>query len=120
MPYFFDSYAIIEMINQSQNFFKYADEQIIITLLNLIEVTQYSLTHHGEIKARKVCDALSKCVADVSNDNIIKAVKFRNDNKPKSFSYADSVGYIYAKSNNLTFLTGDDAFKTMPNVEFVK
>jgi hypothetical protein len=35
-------------------------------------------------------------------------------------SYADAIGYIYSKQNNLKFLTCDDQFKDLPNVEHIK
>lgn len=120
MPYFFDSYAIIEMFQQAPNFGCYTNEKITITLLNLIEIAYYFHTNFGEDKARKVCDTLRESVIAISNEDIIQAVKFRHQNRKKSLSYADSVGYIYALSHGLVFLTGDDAFKSMPNVEFVK
>ena len=120
MPYFFDSYALIEIFLKSPNFAKYIEEEISITILNLIEVAQYFLTHFGEEKAEKVCNELSENVVEISNMDIVKAVKFRAENKRKSFSYADCIGYIYAKSHGMIFLTGDIAFKGMPNVEFVQ
>ncbi|MEK6886777.1 MAG: PIN domain-containing protein [Nanoarchaeota archaeon] len=117
--YFFDSYALIEIFLKNQNFSKYLDAPIIITSLNQIEVTYYFLVHHGEEKAREVCSSLGKYIVELSNEDIIKALKFRNEHR-KGISYADAIGYIYAKNNNLLFLTGDDAFKDMPNVEFLK
>ena len=47
-------------------------------------------------------------------------MKFRLKNKKMDLSYADCIGYIYACENNLKFLTGDEKFKDMDNVEFVK
>ncbi len=91
-----------------------------MTMLNLIEVTYYFLDNFGEGKAREVCESLKEYVAEVSSDDILAALKFRLENKKKSLSYADCLGYIYAKRNNMLFLTGDDAFKEMANVEFVK
>ncbi len=39
--------------------------------------------------------------------------------KPR-LSYVDCIGYVYAKHNNVPFLTGDREFAKMDNVEFVK
>jgi hypothetical protein len=49
-----------------------------------------------------------------------RAMLFRFVNKKKKLSYVDCIGYFLAKENNLKFLTGDQQFKGMPNVEFVK
>ncbi len=35
-------------------------------------------------------------------------------------SYADALGYQLSKKLGMEFLTGDDAFKHLANVEFVK
>ena len=53
--------------------------------------------------------------------NLIKeAALFRLQNKKLDLSYVDALGYIVAKRHNVLFLTGDDAFEKLPNVEFVK
>lgn len=120
MNYFFDSYALIEILLGSPRYTRYSDTPVTTTVLNLIEVTYYFLDHYGEEKARKVCAALSEYVVDISSDDIMAALRFRLQNKKKSLSYADCIGYAYAMCNNLGFLTGDDAFKGLRNVEFVK
>ena len=120
MQYFFDSYALIEILQSNPSFEKYNAEEVHITVLNLIEVVYYFMQHLGEQKATVVCNKLRAKELDISNDVILSAVRFRNENKKKSLSYADCIGYIYAKMHNLVFLTGDDAFKNMPNVEFRK
>ena len=118
--YFFDSYAIIEVLKRSPSYAKYANENIVLTILNLIEVTQYFLEHYGESKAKEVCESLRTAVMEVNNSHILNAVKFRSENKKKSLSYADCLGYIYSKQEGMLFLTGDHAFERLPNVEFVK
>ena len=120
MGYFFDSYALIEMFKFTPHFEKFADEPITMTLLNLIEVTQFFHNSQGKERAKKVTELLRGDVVEVSNNDILKAVEFRALHKKKNVSFADSLGYIYALNHGLKFLTGDDAFKGMPNVEFVK
>ncbi|MBI4140809.1 PIN domain-containing protein [Candidatus Woesearchaeota archaeon] len=120
MHYFFDSYALIEMLCENPSFEKYKSEDAIITLLNLIETTQYFMEHFGEERASIVCKNLSLYVVELSSEDILNATKFRAENKKKSLSYADCIGYVYARNHKLVFLTGDDAFKNLQNVEFVK
>ena len=45
---------------------------------------------------------------------------FRKKNKKKDFSLFDCVGYIFAQENNLLFVTGDEAFRSIKQVEFIK
>lgn len=120
MGFFFDSYAIIEILLSNGSFKKYSNEEMTITVLNLIEVSQYFMEHFDEEKASIICKKLNENIVELSNEDILLAVKFRSENKRKSLSYADCIGYTYAKTHHLLFLTGDDAFKQMDNVEFVK
>ena len=36
--YFFDSYAIIEIVKENKNYLKYLDEEATITIFNLAEI----------------------------------------------------------------------------------
>ena len=40
--------------------------------------------------------------------------------RKKKISYVDALGYKLALENNALFLTGDNAFKDVSHVEFVK
>ena len=57
------------------------------------------------------------------DEEIIKnAGIFRSEmlKKKKSLSYADCINYSIANKLKLKLLTGDDDFKRLKNVEFVK
>jgi|SRR3989344_1944283 len=118
--YFFDSYAIIEILKTNPKYIHYAEEQVTITLLNLIEIVNSVFKDLGEEQARKVYNNLKYCVEELNEDVILESTKFKNKNSKKRFSYADCIGYIFAKTNNLKFLTGDKDFEGLDNVEFVK
>ena len=51
-----------------------------------------------------------------------EGMKFRIRSKARrlDISYADAIGYVMAERLGAKFLTGDDAFKGVSNVEFVK
>ncbi len=51
---------------------------------------------------------------------LIEAVKFRSENKSLNLSFPDAVGYIHAKANHGTFVTGDKSFEKLPHVKYVK
>ncbi len=118
--YFFDTYAAIEIIKSSPSYEKYADEKIRITFLNLLEIYYITLLQQGDKKAEEVFTRFKEFVIDLTDVIIFDAMKFRLEHKKKSLSYADCLGYTYARKNNLLFLTGDDGFKELLNVEFVK
>lgn len=62
---------------------------------------------------------LPDCV-EIKPSTIKEAAIFRLQNKKLDLSYIDALGYITAKKHDALFLTGDNAFKKLLNVEFVK
>ena len=118
--YFFDTSAIIEIIEGNKEFFIYSNAMINITIFNLAEIYWIALDKLGEEKAEEVYGNYKSAVMAVSDEIIKEAMKFRKEYKNKGFSYADAIGYICAKKNNLKFLTSDSQFKDLDNVEFVK
>jgi uncharacterized protein len=118
--YFFDTYAIIEILSGSPFYAKFANEIPIITVFNLVELYYSAITNLDEQKAEEIYEKYSRCVARISDDILKEAMKFRMKNKKKDLSYADCIGYTYAMKNDLIFLTGDKEFQYMENVEFIK
>ena len=118
--YFWDSYAVIELIDGNKNYAKYVDEPIIITIFNLAEVYWFALNEYEDEKADYIYEKFKKCVVDVDYETLRSAIKFRKEHKKKNISYTDSIGYVCALKHNLRFLTGDKEFKDMTNVEFAQ
>jgi predicted nucleic acid-binding protein len=118
--YFFDSYAIIEIVKENKNYLKYLDEEATITIFNLAEIYYSVLNEHPLEKADAVFESYKNATVEIDEDILKEAVKFRKQNKKKNLSYADCIGYIYALRNNMKFLTGDKEFEGMRNVEFAK
>lgn len=56
----------------------------------------------------------------ISNSMIIEAMDFRKQHYKQNLSYADCIGYTIARKMKIPFLTGDNQFKDMENVKFVK
>lgn len=119
IDFFFDSYALIEIILGNIKYNNYKNCSFVFTKLNLSEV-YYSFLLKDESKANIILKSYKDNAVEFSVDIIEKAMKFRMKNKKMDLSYADCIGYIYACENNLKFLTGDEKFKDMDNVEFVK
>ncbi|MEK6889326.1 MAG: PIN domain-containing protein [Nanoarchaeota archaeon] len=118
--YFFDSYAIIEVINQSPNYEKIKDIPIITNALCLGEVYFYFLKVHNKQTADFWIDKLKVELTPIIKEATLEASYFKFNHKSKNFSYPDCIGYIMAKKLGIKFLTGDREFKDMENVEFVK
>ena len=118
---FFDSYALYEIIDGNPNYKKYSENiAIITTKLNLMELHYGLLNKYGKEVADKYYDIFVEFTVDINDDLIKKANEFRISLKKKKLSYVDCIGYIIAKSRNIKFLTGDQQFFELENVEFVK
>jgi predicted nucleic acid-binding protein len=100
---FFDSYAIV-----------------ITNALHLSEVFYSMLKVIDKEKALKILRNLEMEFIKIDEDIAIEAAIFRKNNSGKKLSYADCIGYVSARKNNLKFLTGDKEFESFEGVEFVK
>ena len=120
MEHFFDSYAIIEITGQNPAYAVFQDEAIITTALNLAEVHYILTCKSGEVAADEIIDNLDVSLLEFTRSIAVEASKLRHQHKEKHMSYADCLGYIAALKHGLKFLTGDDAFRGMESVEFVK
>ncbi len=118
---FYDTYALYAIAKGEENYRKFAkDYRVIITLMNLYEL-YYTLIKEGEINlAESFFNRLITSCVKLDPSIVKKAAVFRYKHIRKKFSYLDCLGYATAMSLNLKFLTGDNAFKEIDNVEFVK
>jgi uncharacterized protein len=118
--YFFDTYPVIEILNDNSNFERFREIPVIFTIFNLAELYYSVLNSWGEEKANVIFESYKDAVVEIDDNSLKEAMKFRKENKKRDVSYTDCIGYVYAKRNGLKFLTGDKEFENMPNVEFVK
>ena len=118
--YFFDSYALIEVIKGNKNYEKYETTNPICTILNLFELHQYFLKEFNKQTADFWIKKFDYKLLEITKGDIIKASDFRFLHRKKELSSIDCIGYILAKKHNLKFLTGDSDFEKIENAEFVK
>ena len=124
VPAFFDTYAIIEIIKDNPDYKDIARASGITLKFNLAETYYILRTQYSPNLADRTFNFVSGFVADVKPDTIKAAMIFRENfnkkNRKHALSYADAIGYTYARENGLDFVTGDDAFKVLDGVRFVK
>ena len=120
LKYFFDSYAIIEIIKENPKYSPYLSEEAVLTIFNLAEIYWSALLYYNEEKADVIFETYKKAVVEINDEILNEAIKFRKEHKKQDLSYTDCIGYIYTKRNNLKFLTGDSKFESLPFVEFVR
>ncbi len=117
--YFFDAYAVIEIIKGNINYEPYLDSEIIINNFTFSELC-YAWFRDENTYAQDYIKKYSKHIASVAPEWIEEAMKFRLGWKNRKVSVPDCIGYIMAKRLGIKFLTGDKEFKDLDNVEFVK
>ncbi|MBI4176789.1 MAG: PIN domain-containing protein [Candidatus Aenigmarchaeota archaeon] len=118
--YFFDSYAVVEMIKGNPNYMGYRKCEAVLTKLVLFEVYFKLIKEFAEADANKFLVESYNLAVDFNPDVIKYAAKFRLDNMNKNLSMTDCIGYVLAKTLGIKFLTGDQQFRGVENVEFVK
>ena len=119
--FFFDTYALIEISKGNPHYAPYVKEvKIIITRLNLLEFIYFLIRENKENEITQAIEHLSLFTVDYDDPLLVEAAKMKYTFKKDKFSFIDCIGYHVAKKYNLKFLTGDNKFKTMPHVEFVK
>lgn len=122
--FFADTYAIIEILRGNRNYEQYADLELATTEFNLLELSYALVRDYGKFKALELLSAVRDSfeVVKVDDNDFVNASEFRLQSKKqgKKLSLIDCLGYVIAKRLNIKFLTGDEEFKNLENVEFVK
>ncbi|MBI3036069.1 PIN domain-containing protein [Candidatus Woesearchaeota archaeon] len=116
--YFFDTYALIEIVRGSQNYKPYLDCGIITTAFNLAELNYSLKKEMGKEMANEHTEKFSEFAVNVSIEDIKQAMDLKSLHR--NLSIPDAIGYTIAKKHSVKFLTGDNYFKDMANTEFVK
>jgi hypothetical protein len=121
--YFLDRYAIIEMTRGNPRYLRYRSEPSITARAHLLGV-YYILTQQGnEILARAALRALGPLAIELPIELIPKIALFRLRQlgaTGRRFSYVDALGYVYARENGYTLLTGAHEFEGLPDVDYVR
>jgi len=118
--FFFDSYAVIELINGNPNYEEYLNSGILLTKLNLFEVYYSFLRDFGKKEADKFIEKYYPFIIDFDEFIIKEAAEFKLQNRKRNLSMTDSIGYILSIKIGVKFLTGDKEFEDLEKVEFVK
>jgi len=119
--FFFDTYAMYEIIAGNPAYKKYISGiTVITTRLNMMELYYGLLSNHSKKVAERYYGVFVEYAIDIDDETIKSAMEFKLANKNKNLSYVDCIGYIMAQKRNIKFLTGDVEFKDMYGVEYVK
>ena len=117
---YLDTYALVEVSRGNQKFSKYSQEEFITSDITLAEFYGVLLREFNEKTAEYWLHKLRPYSEEVYLDVLIKAVTLKRQLKETKLSFFDAVGYIFSKERGAVFVTGDEDFKNMNGVEFVK
>ena len=120
MTYYCDSYAIIALAESDPSYDNYQSIEIITSVLNIGEIYQIILRKKGKEKADGWFKEINFKLLEITPDVIVGAIYFRHLHKKEDISLLDAVGYKLSLKHKLKFITGDQQFENLPNVEFVK
>ena len=119
--FFLDTYALYELALGNESYKEYfAGFEFITTIMNLYELHYTLLRERLTSLAEDFFERFLPICVEIEPNTIKEAALFRLQNKKLDLSYVDALGYITAKKHGALFLTGDEGFKKLPNVEFVK
>ena len=119
--FYFDTYALIEIGNGNPKYEPYREDvMIILSKLNLLEFSYYLFKEKKENDIKEIFERYLKYDVDYDQETIIKSAEMKLKFLKERLSFIDCIGYFLAKKHNAKFLTGDEKFRNMDNVEFVK
>ena len=118
--YFFDTYAFLEILKGNESYKEYKDLGIVTTKLNMFELYLKVLREDSLESSDAILKKYYPFVKDFDEEIIREATKLKIQLNKRDVSMTDCIGYCFAKQLGIKFLTGDNAFKGMENVEFVK
>jgi len=116
--FFFDTYAFFEIIRGNPKYEKYKNTTAITTIFNLAELNYGLKKETTKQKADKITEEYNQLLIEVKIQDLKEAMDLKT--KKRKLSIPDAIGYTLAKKRQVKFLTGDEAFRNMKNVEFVK
>ncbi|MGB9718952.1 MAG: PIN domain-containing protein [Thermoproteota archaeon] len=116
----FDTYAIIEIIRGNANYKKYVGSRMVITKLTLFELVYYLLKNFKKPLVKRYLAAYGRFVQEFGEPIILESAVMKLKLKDRNLSMTDCINYVLAKFLDVKLLTGDEKFKDLENVEFVK
>ena len=114
-----DTYPLIEIAMGNEKFASLLNEEVVITDITIAEFYYVILRKYDIATADFWYRKFEPYCVFVPRGILIKAVKFRRENKEKNLSFFDCVGYIFSIENNYKFLTGGEEFKGFNKVIYI-
>jgi predicted nucleic acid-binding protein len=123
LRHYLDTYAMIEYLRGNSKYLEtISDTEWVTSLMNLIEL--YYLIHrdHNEEMAERAFLAFRQNEVPIKDEDIKSGMTLRLKARARkiNLSYTDAIGYSISERMGARYLTGDNAFRNFPNVEFLR
>ena len=119
--YYFDTYALIEIGKGNPNYEPYKkDIKVLLNRLNLLELSYFLIREGRSNETKEIFGKFARFNVDYDEGILLNSAEMKFKNLKQRISFIDCIGYNLAKKHNAKFLTGDESFRNMENVEFVK
>lgn len=115
-----DTYALVEISIGNPKFTVLQESPIVIHELTLVEFYSVILRQYNKMTADYWINKLYPYVQKCDLPLLIKGAIFKVENPKKNYSFFDAIGYVFARENNFVFVTGDEGFRGVKGVEFIK
>ena len=91
VKYFWDSYAVVEIVKGNPSYARYTQEPVVITIFNLAEIYWAALNELGEKESDEIYTHYKQSVVEIDDEILKDAIKFRKKHKNRDLSYADCI-----------------------------
>lgn len=118
--YVFDTYALFEILQGNPSYQPYAEYIPVVNSFILAEYCRGLLKRTDDNSAYALARQYERHSVPVDLRLIMDACLMHKAHAQQNLSIPDCIGYLMAKKLGIKFLTGDQQFEHMENVEFVK
>lgn len=115
--YFFDTYALVRLARGEPSYERFASEPVHTDVGCLYEFVRWLMKTENSSRAREALAGLHAERLATTDEDLLQAAKLLRQH-PR-MSAQDALGYCIARRADMTFLTGDGAFRRLPGVELV-
>lgn len=115
-----DTYAMVELARGQPSYRPFLEDDLHTTYLHLYELYHIFHRGRGEAAAREVYETYRSRALVLRPDWIFAGSELRLRFKKRRLSYVDTLGYAAAVDLQMPLLTGDEGFRGLPGVRFVK
>lgn len=117
-----DTYALLAHYDGARAYRPFFEQEIVTTALNAVEFAHALMVRGHTKRLGELLPPVLSIVVEPDHEVVQAAARFKHERRAAGAkcSYVDAWGYATARSLDAAFLTGDEDFRGVPGVKFVK